>query len=223
MSSVVKDLSSGFIANFFGKFSNVFIHLVIGAILARLLSPKEFGVVSVVMVFVVFINMINDQGLGPAVIQKKDLSESDISTFFNFTLILAAVASGAFFSLSYPISLFYNNEVYVAICRLLSISVLCATLNIVPLALLRRRKKFRHIATIMVSVNLLTGAAAVILAWYGFSYYALVMRTVLQGILTFVLMFIFAHIQLKAVLNWQTIRSVIWFDFKSCTWQFVCR
>ena len=66
------------------KYSGLLISLVIGAILSRLLTPEEFGIVALVFVFVTFFSLLGNFGLGPAIIQRKDLSASDIRSIFLF-------------------------------------------------------------------------------------------------------------------------------------------
>jgi O-antigen/teichoic acid export membrane protein len=211
MKSILKELRAGFIANFFSKFSNVILHLILGIILARLLTPKDFGIVSIVMVFVVFFNLLSELGLSPAIIQQKNLTSFDISNLFNFSILIAFVLSAAFFFLSYPISSFYNNDEYIRIGKLLSVSVLFFSLNIVPLAILRKDKRFFLIAKIQIAVNIISALITVYLAYTGWKYYSIVVRNIIVSVLTFFLCFVFTDIKFRKSFNLEPIKKMLQF------------
>ena len=81
---------------FLSKASSVVIQFVLTAILARLLTPAEYGTVAIVTVFVAFFSMLADVGISPAIIQFDDLSEQDISSLFTFTILLGIVLALGF-------------------------------------------------------------------------------------------------------------------------------
>lgn len=167
------------------KYSGVMISLVIGAILARLLTPEEFGIVALVFVFVTFFNLLGNFGLGPAIIQKKDLSSQDIKSIFSFSILLAIILSLAFFLSAGWITNFYDEPVLIPIVRILSLSILFNILRIVPGALFVKKLEFKRIGIINLSVQLLSGIITIILAYSDFGYFALVYKSVLDGIFLF--------------------------------------
>ncbi|MTM62416.1 oligosaccharide flippase family protein, partial [Turicibacter sanguinis] len=73
--------------NFVSKYSTIFIQLILNSILARLLTPDDYGIVAVVTVFTGFFTLIADMGIGPAIIQNKSLNDRDIISIFNFTVL----------------------------------------------------------------------------------------------------------------------------------------
>lgn len=87
--------------NFVSKYSNVFIQLIINSILARLLTPDDYGIVAVITVFINFFTIIADMGIGPAIIQYKDLGEKQISDIFVFTFFVSVLISIGFVAFSY--------------------------------------------------------------------------------------------------------------------------
>jgi teichuronic acid exporter len=167
------------------KYSGVLISLVIGAILARLLTPEEFGIVALVFVFVTFFNLLGNFGLGPAIVQRKDLSSRDIRSIFSFSLLLAIILSLAFYLSAGWIANFYNEPVLIPIVRILSLSILFNVLRIVPGALFVKKLEFKKIGIINLSVQLLSGIITIILAYSDFGYFALVYKSVLDGVFLF--------------------------------------
>ncbi|WP_150855858.1 oligosaccharide flippase family protein, partial [Streptococcus pneumoniae] len=74
--NVEKNLKRGIFYTAIGKYSNVVIQLLVTAILSRILSPVEYGIVAVVNVFLLFFQMLADSGIGPAIVQNKELNKS---------------------------------------------------------------------------------------------------------------------------------------------------
>lgn len=101
------------IINFFSKYSNIFIQLLLNSILARLLTPDDYGIVAIITVFISFFTVIADMGIGPAIIQHKDLSKKQISDIFIFTVFVGLLVSIGFILFSYPLAMFYDNRVYI--------------------------------------------------------------------------------------------------------------
>ena len=83
---IAKSFRTGILYNALGKYSNVIIQLLVTSILSRMLTPKEYGLVAVVNVFLIFFQMIADSGIGPAIIQEKSLTKQDIQHIFSLTV-----------------------------------------------------------------------------------------------------------------------------------------
>ena len=84
--STKKDLLSGVFWTALSRYSGFFIQIVITAVLARLLTPEDFGVIAIALVFITFFNLLSDFGIGPAIIQVKDLDNNEINSIFSITI-----------------------------------------------------------------------------------------------------------------------------------------
>lgn len=173
------------VINVLAKYSNVLVGLLFSAILARILTPDDYGVVAVVTVFTTFFSILADMGIGSAIVQNKELSEDDENSIFSFSLVLALILGVVFVLLSVPISNFYSNNVYLSVCPLLAISVFFNTLNMVPNAKLMKAKKFLRVGIRTVVVTIVTYVIAIALALIGLKYYALIIQSVSSAVLTF--------------------------------------
>lgn len=171
---------------FLSKASSVVIQFVLTAILARLLTPAEYGTVAIVTVFVAFFSMLADVGISPAIIQFDDLSEQDISSLFTFTILLGIVLALGFAAVAPLISAFYNVPQLTSLCRLASLSILFASADMVPNGILLKNKRFRSIGIRLVATTLVAGAIAVFLAMQGWGCYALVCQIVVQSALVLI-------------------------------------
>ncbi len=187
--SIEKELKKGFLITFVSKYSNFIFELIISIVLARLLSPKEFGIVAVIFVFTTFFNLLGEIGVGAAIIQNKNLNNKHIQSIFNYTALMAVVSGVGFSLISYIIADFYENDEYIKIGHLLSFVVFFYILNVVPQALIRKEKKFLKLEGSIFVINVVSGLLAIYLALNGSSFYALVYREIVKSILLFIVNF----------------------------------
>ena len=71
------------------KYVNVFLGIIFSAILSRILSPNDYGIVAIITVFTTFFSVLSNFGLSAAIIQNKDFSQHDIDSLFSYSIILA--------------------------------------------------------------------------------------------------------------------------------------
>jgi teichuronic acid exporter len=187
--SLKRDLLKGVGYTAISKYIGIIISLVVTGILSRLLTPTEFGVIAVAMVIITFFGILSDLGIAPAIIQHKDLDEKDLSNLFAFTVWLSIGISLFFFLSSGVIASYYNSPVLSTICRILSLSLLFNTINIVPNALLYKDKAFKFLAQRTIIVQSVVGAIAILAALYGAGIYALLINPVLSAIIIFIITF----------------------------------
>ncbi|MGB3144335.1 MAG: lipopolysaccharide biosynthesis protein [Maribacter sp.] len=185
--SVQKELRSGLIITAISKYSNIFFELLITILLARLLTPEEFGIVAVILVFTMLFNLLGEIGIGTAIVQNKELQNTQIQSIFNYTILIAIVTAVGFVLISYPIAGFYENVEYIKIGRLLACAILFYILNVVPQAILRKTKQFLKLEGVILLVNIITGVLAIFLAYYGYGYYALIYREILKAFFLFLI------------------------------------
>ncbi|MGJ0738145.1 oligosaccharide flippase family protein, partial [Enterococcus casseliflavus] len=99
---------SGMIFTAIGQYSNVLIQLLINVVLSRLIPVEEFGVVANVQVFLVFFQMFVTAGLGPAIIQNKEMKEEDYGIVFNYTVLFAFLLAVGFGLFGHFVAIIYN-------------------------------------------------------------------------------------------------------------------
>lgn len=173
------------LVNAAGKYLKVVLTMLVNAILARILSPSDFGIVAVITVFTTFFAMLSDMGLGAAIVQKKDLDRNDINSLFTYSAYVSLGLCVIFLACAWPIALWYGRDTYLRPTLLLTAALLFNALNMVPSGLLNRDKKFVSIAIRTVTVYLVSAVIAIILAFRGWSYYALVVQAILAAVLQF--------------------------------------
>lgn len=184
--SIKKELVSGVFYTSIAKYTGIVVTLVVSGVLARLFTPEQFGVVNIATVIIAFFAIFSDLGIGPAVIQHKRLARRDLSGIFSLTVWSGAVMALLFFAAAGLIASFYDDSLLLRnVCRILALNLFFASMNIVPNALVMRAKRFRFAAVRSLSVQVLSGSAAIAAAYAGAGIYALTINPVLSSLLLF--------------------------------------
>ena len=172
------------------KYTGILCQLIITAVLARILTPDDYGVIAIAMVFIFFFNTLSDIGIGVAVIQRKELTDDDLDHLYSLNVYIGIVLSSLFFASARFISDYYGNVQLLHVCQLLSLLILFTCARTVPMNLLYREKEFRFIAFSNLLVNAGSGVAAIFAALSGWGVYALVLSQVMSSLLLLVIFFL---------------------------------
>lgn len=202
-------LKKAAIINAVGKYSKIILQIIVEIVLARLLTPHDYGIVAVITVFTTFFTTLSDIGVSTAIIQIKELTKNDIDNIFTFTVYLSISLMLIFMLFSYPIAGFYNDKVYIKIGQLLSISLLFNSLNMVPNGILNRNKEFVTIAFRTVIVYVVSVVITIGLAVMGFRFYALVYQAILSSFFTFLWNFITTHPKFKLKYDNSSLKKIL--------------
>lgn len=205
---------SGFIWRLIQKTSSQVIGLVISIVLARILSPSDYGVIAMVTVFtniaLVFINI----GFSSAIVQKKDLSEKDISTMFYAGLLLSLLLYGILFFASPYIAEMYNEPRLTDILRVESLIVVLGATYSVQQALINRSLEFKKNFIIGICSTIAQGVVGIALALNGFGPWALVFSTLTCYIVSSVMMWLMIKWKPKLIFSADSFKSMFGFSAK---------
>lgn len=182
MASVKKELTKGVFWIAVAKYSGIVIQLLISAILARKITPAAFGTVAIAMVVLHFLSILADIGIGPAVVQYKQLTKQHLNSLFTLTIYLGVALTVALYLLSGVIAEYYENVTLQHVCQWMALVIFFQSLNVVPNALLRKDKRFRTIAIRTLLFQVLSGSIAVWGALHGWGIYALLVSPILTSI-----------------------------------------
>lgn len=173
---------------------------VFSIILARLLSPPDYGVIGMLSIFIVIVQIFVESGFSKAIITKQDRTQKDLSTAFFFNIGVGVVGYFILFFSAPFISKFYNMPILTPILRVIGIGVVFNSLNIVQTAHYSIRLDFKTPAKISVFSQMFTGIFGICLAYKGFGVWSLVFQQVAGGFL-------------GLVLNWYFVRWLPTFEF----------
>ena len=179
------------------KIVNVVMQLVITMVLARLLTPEEYGVVAILTVFSSFFAILADAGISTAIAQFQDLQHEDYERLFFLSLLLGIGLSVLFFALSFGIAWFYDNSIYVPLGAVMTLAVMFNALNMVPNGVLIKERKFGLIGMRLVVCTLVVGIVVILLAYAGFGCFAIVLNTVLTSLFVLVWNLATSHLKMS--------------------------
>lgn len=143
-------------------------------VLARLLTPADYGLIGMVTVVVNFAAMFKDAGLSMATVQKEKISREQISTLFWINVLISVVLGLCVLVGSPLVASFYGKPELTAVTATLSVSFIISGLSIQHAALLQRHMRFGALAIVQITAQLLTVTVTIVLALYGWRYWALV-------------------------------------------------
>ena len=161
---------------------------IITIFLARLLTPEEFGLVGMAMVFITVSQVFIDVGFASALIQNQDTTKLSYSSVFWLNLVLGLVLSGLFYFLAPVAGNFYDNHEITYLVRWLSLIFVFNSLGIVQIAILRKSLNFKTLSIRKIISNLIGGIIGVIFAFWGFGIYSLVIQQLVSALLGTVLL-----------------------------------
>ena len=213
MDSLKKQFTHGVLFNAVAKYSGIIIQLVVTAILARLLSPHEFGIIAICTVAIAFFQQFTDMGIGVAIVQRQDLLHVDYNNLFSFSIYFGILLSIIFCLASYPIAAFYDSSNLVIYMQLLSVQLLFSTFNMVPNALIVKQKKFRFLAIRQVSIQIIMGVLACLAAFNGCGVYSLLITPIFSSVLTFIVTFRANNLKFIPKFSLQPLRKIFSYSF----------
>ena len=182
--SVRRELASGVFYTSIAKYAGIVVTLVVTGILSRLFTPEQFGVVNIATVVIAFFAIFSDLGIGPAVIQHKNLDRHDLGGIFSLSVWSGAVMALLFFAAAGTIaSLYGDSQVLRNVLRILALNLFFAAANIVPNALILKEKRFRFAAMRSLTVQIAGGTAAIAAAYAGAGIYALTINPVFSSLM----------------------------------------
>ena len=163
--------------------------LISTIVLARLLTPTDFGIVGMVTVFINFLFIFKDIGLSHATIQKDEITSPQISTLFWINGLISLFLGVIILASSPLVAKFYQRPELVAVTAALSITFVVEGFTIQHNSLLRRHFKFTALAMIDIIARLTHLIVAIVMATMGYNYWALVGGLIARSIILLLLTF----------------------------------
>lgn len=161
---------------------------VIGIVLARLLSPSDFGLVGMLSIFIAISNVFIEGGLAKALIQRQNCQDIDFSTAFVTNVVMSLIIYAILFVSAPWIAAFYSEPILIPLTRVLSINFVLGAFNIVQRAKLMAAVDFKSLAQINVISVIVSGGVGIGMAFGGCGVWSLVGQSLSA---TFVLMLLF--------------------------------
>lgn len=178
----------GVVWSAFERLSVQGVQFILGIVLARILTPTEYGTIGLLVVIISFMQVFVDSGFSKALIQKQERTQADLSTVFYFNVLISIICYVLLWFAAPFIAGYYENESLIILMRVLSLSLLLGALFSVPMTLFTITLDFKSIARTNLIATVLSGVVGVLMAYKGYGVWALVFQTILKSAFTVIMM-----------------------------------
>lgn len=190
------------------------INILITLALARLLSPKDYGLIGLTTIFFAIATAIVEGGFKNALIRKKDLNQTDRSTVFYTNLVVSVILYVVLFFSSPLIALLFHEPRLTSLLRFIGIQIIVYAFQVVQVADLSRKMNFKTQVKITLPSGIVAGTVAVIMAWKGLGVWSLATQMVLSGFLTSVFYWVHNRWWPSLVFSWNSLEELFSFSSK---------
>ncbi len=196
------------------RFSVQGVQFLVMLVIARILDPKDFGLVGMLAIFIAIAQTLVDSGFSQALIRRKNLSETDKSTAFYFNSVLSCIVYLILFFTAPFIASFYNEPELCKMLRAFGLIVIINGLNVVQLSLYRIAIDFQTQARASFLAAVISGVAGIVLAIKGYGVWALVSQQVINAIVVTVALWCFSCWRPKWIYSWKSFRELFSYGSK---------
>lgn len=187
------------------------IQFLTSVLLARLLSPAEFGLMGMTSIFLAVASTFVDSGFSAALIQRKVISENDTTAVFYFNVGTAALVSVLLWFCAPLIADFYHEPVLTGLTRLLTLNLVISSLGAIQNSLLNKQINFKTPWKIGMAANVVSGGAAIWLAFRGFGVWSLAIQGLVSSAVTTILFWILVPWRPSWSFSWRALAPLFRF------------
>ena len=190
------------------------ITFVVSIVLARLLSPEEYGLIGILTIFIAIFNAIVDSGFTNALIRKQDATDTDYSTVFYTNLVLSVVLAAVLFFCAKPISVFFERPELVSLTQVISSVVIINALSIVQRVRTTKAIDFKTQTKITFISSIGSGVIGIAMAYMGYGVWALVGQQISNQLLTTLFFWFYNKWIPKLIFSWASFKEMWAFGSK---------
>lgn len=207
-------LISGFFWKLLERFSVSGIHFVLQIVLARMLDPEHYGILTIMLIFTNIANAFIQEGFHTALVQNKDVTEEDYSSVLWLSLGIAAIMYCIVFVTAPLIGDFYDMPGIERPLRVLALMLFPGALNSVQLAKVTREMDFKKVFYSNIGGALISGGIGIAIAYMGGGLWALVVKNLLDIVVVCVVMCFTVQLKLRFTFNFKRIKVLFSYGWK---------
>lgn len=209
-SKTLKGVSWSFIDNIAGSG----ITFLVGLVLARLLTPAEFGIIGMITIFIAISNSIVDSGFSSALIRKQDASDKDYNTVFIFNLVVSVLLYLLLYAGAPSISAFFKEPQLIPVTRIVGLVLLLNAFGIIQRTLFVKSVDFKTQAKVSIIASLGSGIIGIAMAVYGWGVWSLVAQQLSRQLLNSLFLWIFSKWRPALQFSIQSFKELFGFGSK---------
>ena len=211
--SLKQKAASGMVWTALQKYSTMLIAFISGIILARLLTPYDYGCIGMLSIFMTLAESFIDGGFGSALIQKKRPTQEDYSTIFYWNIGMAVLMYAILYFCAPAIARFYNIPLLSNVLRVQGFVLFIYAFNIVQRNQLKKKLNFRVLSIVSITTSILALCITIYMAYRGFGVWALVAQNLITAAIPAVVFWFFIKWRPIRVFSWQSFRELFSFGF----------
>lgn len=188
--------------------------LVVQIVIARLLSPDDYGVVAMMTVFISVANIFINNGFNMAVVQKKEANNEDYATAFTINMLIGISLYLTLFFFSGLIADFYKQPLIKTYLPILGLLLVFGSVNSIQIAIANRHMLFKKLLKCNVTASLLSGIFGVAAAYWGMGVWSLIIQQLSNSVILSIMLFLQQHWMPKFGINEESAKTMFSFGWK---------
>ena len=180
----------GIIWSFVDNFASQGVEFIVGIILARILTPHEFGLIGMLTVFIAISQTFIDSGFTNALIRKNNCTQKDYSTVFFFNISVSLFLYFVLFASSEAIGTYFKEPQLGILLKVLGLCLVFGSISMIQKTILTKEINFKQQTKISLFSSVISGAIGILMALYGYGVWSLVGRALISLILSSILFWI---------------------------------
>lgn len=206
------------IKNFIWRFAErcgaQFVTFIVSIVLARLLTPEDYGTIALVTVFTTILQVFVDSGLGTALIQKKDADDLDFSSVFYFNFFVCTVLYIGMFLAAPIIAGFYGDSSLIPIIRVISLTIVISGVKGIQQSYVSRNMLFKRFFFATLGGTIFSAFLGIGLAYIGFGVWAIVAQQLSNTAIDTLILWITVKWRPKKMFSWNRLKGLLSFGWK---------
>lgn len=211
MTSLKRQTIVGVFWSIVERFGSQIVTFIISLVLARILSPREFGLAGIIIVFTSIGSIIVDGGFGSALIQRDKITKIDESSVFYFNCIVGAFLSFVLYLNAGNISHFYDEPDLLRITQVMSLNLFILSFSTVPNNLLAKKLDFKIQAKVSIISAILSGIIGVLMAINGYGVWSLVFQTLSSSLFRVFFLYLLSKWLPALIFSYEALKSLFHF------------
>lgn len=212
MSNIKSETVHGVKWTAINTFANTGFGFLLGIVLARLLTPTDYGTVGMMGIFLAIANVLVDSGFSTALIRKKDATIVDESTVFFFNIIASAICCAILCLFSRQIAAYLNMPIIEDMIKVSALTIFIGSFGSVHFVLMTKAVDFKTPALIKFPISVLNGFISIVMAYMGYGAWALIVPGVASALLAVIVVWRVSSWRPKFLFSFKSIKEFLGFS-----------
>lgn len=212
------DIKSKTVSNMIWRFAErsaaQVVSFIVSIVLARLISPKEYGSITLIMVFTSILQVFVDSGMGNALIQKKDSDDLDFSSVFYFNFIICIILYSLMFVIAPFIGDFYEDSSLVSLTRVISLTLIISGVKGIQQAYVSKHLLFKRFFYSTLGGTLFSAIIGITMAYMGFGCWALVAQQLSNATIDTLILWLTVTWRPKLIFSFKRLKGLFSYGWK---------